>query len=182
MMRFLYILCLVTVATFSVQNAAAQEYFVNFETSSGKFEACQNRTFMLIANVQLDSKNIEKIEWSSKLALEKVDNEMAFINTANAGPVAITFSAFIKGGVRLDSTVVVTVLPKPEVKLVFEDNRIELDNVSHIVEYKWIYNKQAYSDFVNGPFINPKNGVYKVYVRDTNGCSSTSEPVTINER
>lgn len=161
--------------------AFSQSYFVDFETSSGKFEACQNRSFLVIANIVLDKDEITAIEWTGEPAIKRSTDEMAILNTSKAGLLKVKLSVTTKSGQKMDSSLVITVMPKPKVKISFKDDQVEIDDLVHIVNYKWLYNKQVCKEFENEPYKKPKDGEYKVFVLDDNGCMATSESLTISK-
>lgn len=173
----------VMVLLFSMRSTCAysQTYFVDFETSSGNFETCQNRPFSVIANIVLDKEDIAAVEWTGEPAIKRSTDEMAILNTGKAGQLKVKLSVTTKSGQKMDSSLVIKVKPKPQVKISIRDNQVEIDDLTHIINYKWLYNKQVCKEFENEPYKNPKDGEYKVFILDNNGCMSTSESITIGK-
>lgn len=155
-----------------------QNRFVNFEFTSDTNAICQDKTLGVIATIILDAGQYKSFEWKQAGGVfKKVQNEYASVNTAQPGEKKLLFSLILNSGKYLDTVITVKVLPKPIVSIRQSDDKISPNGTigTNFNSYTWIYNGNLISDYDNRPISNPPTGLYKVMVRDSNGCVGISD-------
>lgn len=179
---------IITIALFVIINLSVtckgygQRVFVIFETTNQRNDVCQNKTLGVIANVILEDE-YKSFEWNGDAEnFRTVNNEIAVVNSSTPGEKKLLFTLTLKSDEKLDTTILVKVIPKPKVEITYKSNEIKVsgEKNAEIVMYKWIYNGAIFPDEVKQTIANPKPGKYRVVVTDQNGCTGSSEAITIN--
>jgi len=158
-----------------------QKDFVSFETTNNAFSVCQGSVLGIIAIINPNYKNIKNFNWDAdKDALYSTKKEIAKVNTSNAGNKKIKFYIILNNDQKLDTTIIVKVLPKPNTLIQISNNTITvLSENSSTCRYKWFFNDSLTNEFLNKPFKKPKPGQYKALVNDENGCISITNVIEI---
>jgi len=169
------------VATFSVQGLA-QRPFVDFETTNQKNEVCQGKTMGVVPTLLDEYEGLDTYSWNYNAeSFREVKNNIAIVNTALPGEKHLGFTLAINDSVKLDTIFVVNVLPKPDVTIRFESGKLSFTTPQvNLSGYQWFYNGAAIDKERNEKVIKkPIAGSYRVVVTGVNGCSSSSETVTV---
>ncbi|BDX37379.1 hypothetical protein CYCD_07340 [Tenuifilaceae bacterium CYCD] len=158
-----------------------QKIFVTFETTNNSYVACQGGVLGIIANINPEYANYKKYEWRfNKENFSKIKDEIATVNTSLPGDKKLVFSITLNNNQQLDTAIYVKVLPRPAVRIYLLDNSIRVDEtVINIESYKWMLNNGLVNEFVSQPYNKPQVGLYKVIVKDKNGCIGISDPIQV---
>ncbi|MGE0078551.1 MAG: hypothetical protein AB7S48_11875 [Bacteroidales bacterium] len=162
-------------------NCFGQKQFVSFETTNNSNIVCQGSVLGIIANINPEYANYKKFEWQfNKENFNKVKDEIATVNTSLPGEKKLVFSIILVNDQQLDTVIYVKVLPKPTVSIYFLDNCIKTkENNIDVESYKWMFNNLLVDKFHNQPYNEPQAGLYRVIVKDMNGCTGISEPIQV---
>ncbi len=177
-LRILLFFCFFSV-TFS---SSGQRRFVLFETTSGKDSVCQGKPVGIIVKLVPGYENYKSFVWTDDQGGGgEIKNELVKINTANSGLRKLRFTLELNTGERLDTVVLLNILPKPTVTIQLKSNEIRLKPIKNsvVISYRWMYNGSIVDEFVSQPYKNPKVGTYSVIVKDNRGCNGSSNLVKI---
>ncbi|HPQ35989.1 MAG TPA: hypothetical protein PK563_15955 [Tenuifilaceae bacterium] len=160
----------------------AQSDFVFFETTNNTNVVCQDKTLGVIANLLTIIEEGQNYQWlSDSVNIKKIKGEIAVVNTSTPGEKRLTFVLNISENHKLDTTIVINVLPKPVVDISYNSGELSFsaNGDSEISSFKWVFNGSLETDFTDKVLKNPSAGTYRVLVFDGNGCSATSKEVVV---
>ena len=161
----------------------AQSDFVFFETTNNTNIVCQDKTLGVIATLLTSIDEGQTYQWVNDPAnIKKVKGEIAVVNTSTPGEKRLRFVLNIGENHKLDTTIVINVLPKPVVDISYNSGELSFsaNGDSEISSFKWVFNGSLETDYTDKVLRNPSAGPYRVLVFDGNGCSATSKEVVIN--
>lgn len=177
-----YLFLILVLFWIPIHSSFGQKTFVTFETTNKSNTICQGKTLGIIATIEPGISKFQGFKWlGDSLTLRKTSNEIAVVNTQKSGEKKITFSLTLENGIILDTSIVIVVLPKPEVQIRYDNNNINIFNKHEVelVDFSWFYDGSLIHRGFIPTFANPQKGNYKVMVKDKNGCVSTSDPLEI---
>lgn len=180
-MKKLYTTTIIAIIIFmSYVQVYAQESFVNFTTTNQSYTVCQGGTIGVIASLTPRYENLTTFTWLENDAVREVRNEIAIVNTQTAGEKILTFSLKLNEETTLDTTITISVQPKPDVLLQFDGQKINTVVKSNfdIETCTWVRNGELL-EVTQQSIKNPEQGKYRVVVTNSNGCRATSDEVVV---
>ena len=177
-LRILLLFSLVLV-TFS---SLGQHRFVMIETTSGNDSVCQGKPIGVIVKLVSGYDNYKSFVCTDSQGVRReVENELVKVNTADSGVQKLRFTLELITGERLDTIVLLNILPKPTVAIQLKGKEIRVKSQKNTVvtSYRWIYNGSIVDEFISQSYKNPKAGTYSVIFKDDRGCNGSSNLVKI---
>jgi hypothetical protein len=159
-----------------------QNSFVTFELIGSEGDVCQGKTLGVIATLADQYQNYDKFEWGGDPnSYREIRENIAIVKTNMPGEKKLQFTLNIDSLTKLDTMISINILPKPEVKLSRKGKSITANEIKNetIVSYRWVYEGKVLPNENSNAVSNPKPGWYRVVVTDKNGCTATSEILTI---
>jgi len=156
---------------------------VTFELIGPEGNVCQGKTLGIIATLTDEYQNYSNFEWGGDAKnYREIRNDIAIVNTETPGEKILQFTLNIDSLTKLDTTISISILPKPSVKLSRKGKNIIATEVKNeaLVSYRWIYDGQVLPDESSNNLSNPKPGWYRVVVTNSNGCRATSDEIAVN--
>jgi hypothetical protein len=160
----------------------SQSSFVTFELIGSDGDVCQGKTLGIIATLADQYQNYNTFEWGGDPdSYREIRDNIAIVKTDIPGERTVQFTLNIDSLTKFDTTISINILPKPDVKLSRKGKSINATEIKNetIVSYRWIYEGKVLPNESSNAISNPKPGWYRVVVTDKNGCTVTSEILTI---
>jgi len=183
MVRFFTFSIIIFIFSLLSSNVLSQDRFVTFQTTNqNKLEVCQGKTFGIIAKLAAQYEGYTTFQWKSdSTSLAEAHGELAVVNISTPGEKKIIFSLNLGKNNTLDTVLIVTVLPNPEVIIDYKDETISFfsKNDAEISSYRWVHNNTVLPEGTKKSIVKPESGEYRVVITDSKGCKATSASITV---